>query len=255
MSYKKNVIPGIGFNQNGINSVSVTSIPVMQLNKPSSYFIIITYFDEKGTISDFKLTINCNRYYTYLESNDAMKAETYDSLQSDCASERLKEILARLNSFPTAIKDINGGENTPKKINATLIKSIIEESSKKEKRFETKMEQNAIYKAMQFRSQLGIEGLVLRHNGQLLAMTMGSLLGGDTFDVQFEKALDQADGAYPAICWEFSRYLRAKYPHLRWLNREDDMGIEGLRKAKLAYCPDHMIEKSWACLLEAGCDY
>ena len=118
-----------------------------------------------------------------------------------------------------------------------------------------KMEQNAIYKAMQFRSQLGIEGLVLRHNGQLLAMTMGSLLGGDTFDVQFEKALDQADGAYPAICWEFARYLRAKYPHLRWLNREDDMGIEGLRKAKLAYCPDHMIEKSWACLLEAGCDY
>ena len=117
------------------------------------------------------------------------------------------------------------------------------------------MEQSAIYKALRHRQALGIEGLVLRHNGQLLAMTMGSHLTGDSFDVQFEKALDRADGAYPAICWEFARYLRAKYPHLRWLNREDDMGLEGLRKAKLAYCPDHMIEKSWACLLEDGCDY
>lgn len=117
------------------------------------------------------------------------------------------------------------------------------------------MEQKAIYKALQHRSALDIEGLVLRYNGQLLAMTMGSPLSGNTFDVQFEKALDFADGAYPAICWEFARYLRAKYPQLQWLNREDDLGIEGLRKAKLAYCPDHMIEKRWACLLEDGCDY
>lgn len=117
------------------------------------------------------------------------------------------------------------------------------------------MEQAAIYKALRHRKELGMEGLVLRYEGQLLAMTLGSPLSGNTFDVQFEKALDFADGAYPAICWEFSRYLRAKYPHLQWLNREDDLGLEGLRKAKLAYCPDHMIEKSWACLLEDGYDY
>lgn len=117
------------------------------------------------------------------------------------------------------------------------------------------MEQKAIYKALEHRQALGIEGLVLRYEGQLLAMTMGSPLSGNSFDVQFEKALDFADGAYPAICWEFARYLQAKYPDLQWLNREDDLGIEGLRKAKLAYCPDHMIEKWWACLLEDGYDY
>ena len=100
-----------------------------------------------------------------------------------------------------------------------------------------------------------MEGLVLMDGDRILAMTLGSALSATTFDVHFEKALEEADGAYPAINWEFARYLREKYPQLRWLNREDDLGIEGLRKAKLSYCPDHFIEKSWACLLEDGYDY
>lgn len=117
------------------------------------------------------------------------------------------------------------------------------------------MEKAAIFKALRDRTALGLEGLLLKHNGQALAMTMGSPLSEDTFDIHFEKALDFADGAYPTINQEFARYLRAKYPALQYLNREDDMGLEGLRKAKLSYFPHHMIEKSWACLLEDGYDY
>lgn len=117
------------------------------------------------------------------------------------------------------------------------------------------MEKAAIKKALQHRQALDMEGLLLMDGGQILAMTMGSPLKQDTFDIHFEKALDIADGAYPAINWSFARYLRDKYPQLRWLNREEDMGLEGLRKAKLSYCPDHMVEKSWACLLEDGYDY
>ena len=117
------------------------------------------------------------------------------------------------------------------------------------------MEKAAIFKALRDRNALGIEGLLLKHNGRTLAMTMGSMLSESTFDVQFEKALEEADGAYPTINQEFARYLRAKYPALQWLDREDDLGLEGLRKAKLSYCPHHMIEKSWACLLEDGYDY
>ena len=100
-----------------------------------------------------------------------------------------------------------------------------------------------------------MEGLLLKDGDELLAMTMGSRLSEDTFDIHFEKALDKADGAYPVINREFARYLREKYPDIRYLDREDDMGLEGLRKAKLSYYPDHMIEKSWACLLEDGYDY
>lgn len=117
------------------------------------------------------------------------------------------------------------------------------------------MEQVALYKALQQRQELGLEGLLLTDGDELLAMAMGSFLSEDTFDIHFEKALDRTDGTYAAINQGFAAYLREKYPQLRWLNREDDLGIEGLRKAKMSYCPDHMIEKSWALLREDHYDY
>ncbi len=117
------------------------------------------------------------------------------------------------------------------------------------------MEQAALTKALRNRQALGMEGLLLKDGNQLLAMTMGSRLSANTFDIHFEKALDRNDGAYTVINREFARYLREKYPDIQYLNREDDMGLEGLRKAKLSYYPDHMVEKSWACLLEDAYDY
>ena len=117
------------------------------------------------------------------------------------------------------------------------------------------MEQIAARKALNTLAPLGMEGLLLKNQGQAIALTIGSRLSDDTFDIHFEKAIDGEDGAYAAINWAFARYLREKYPALRWLNREDDMGLEGLRKAKLTYQPERMLEKSWACLLEDGYDY
>lgn len=115
------------------------------------------------------------------------------------------------------------------------------------------MEKAAIKKALEHFDKLGMEGMVLEENGQLLAMTMGSVIFADTFDVNFEKAVNPA--AYPAINNAFANHIRQKHPQIKWLNREDDMGLEGLRKAKLAYYPDQLLEKTWACLLEDGCDY
>ncbi len=117
------------------------------------------------------------------------------------------------------------------------------------------LEQAAIRRAFAHWQELGLEGLLLRTPEGPVAMTMGSRLCCDTFDIHFEKALDIADGAYGAINNGFARYLRDKHPEIQYLNREDDMGLEGLRKAKLSYNPHHMVEKHWAHLLEDGYDY
>ena len=95
-----------------------------------------------------------------------------------------------------------------------------------------------------------MEGLLLVENGQALAMAIGSRLNDTTFDIHFEKALGTVDGAYAAINQAFAAALWEKYPARQYLNREDDLGIEGLRKAKLSYHPDHMVEKYWARLWE-----
>ena len=117
------------------------------------------------------------------------------------------------------------------------------------------MERRALEKALRDYEKLGLETLVLLDGRQVLAVTMGSFLSENTMDVHFEKAREDVDGAYAAINCEFARYLREKYPQLQFLNREEDMGIPGLRKAKESYLPHHLTEKCWAHLREDEYDY
>jgi len=117
------------------------------------------------------------------------------------------------------------------------------------------MEKAAIGKALVNFKALQLDGIVLRVAGKIVAVTMASPLSEDTFDIHFEKALDHIVAGYAMINRSFARYLREKYAAVKWLNREDDLGLEGLRKAKQDYHPHHMVEKSWACLLEDGYDY
>lgn len=112
------------------------------------------------------------------------------------------------------------------------------------------LENIAMARAFQNYSWLGMEGIMLLDGGEVLAVTMGSRLSGNTFDIHFEKAREDVEGAYAAVNCEFARYLRLKYPDVQFLDREDDLGLEGLRKAKLSYNPHHMIEKHWAYLTE-----
>lgn len=115
------------------------------------------------------------------------------------------------------------------------------------------LEQEALYRAFRHYNELELEGLILSDGDSILAFTMASRLSPDTFDVHFEKGCANANGAYAMINREFARYIRQKHPDVKFLNREDDMGLEGLRKAKQSYYPHHMVEKCWARLME-DCD-
>lgn len=112
------------------------------------------------------------------------------------------------------------------------------------------LENIALARTFNHWEELGMEGILLKDGEEILAVTMCSRLSQDTFDIHFEKALDSVPGAYAAVNCQFARHLRLKYPDAAFLNREDDMGLEGLRAAKLSYHPHHMVEKYWALLRE-----
>ena len=117
------------------------------------------------------------------------------------------------------------------------------------------MEQTALSKVFRHYEALDIDGLILFDYDKILAFTLGSLCTPNTFDVHFEKGLSDVNGAYAIINCEFAHYIRKKYPQIQFLNREDDMGIEGLRLAKQRYYPHHMIEKYWAHMSEEDYEY
>ena len=73
--------------------------------------------------------------------------------------------------------------------------------------------------------------------------SLGEMASPDTFNVHFEKAEIDINGAYPMVCRELTRMVMQNHPDLRYVNREDDMGIESLRKSKLSYKPEFLLEK------------
>ncbi len=85
--------------------------------------------------------------------------------------------------------------------------------------------------------ELSVEGIVISCNQKVIAVTFGTFMGEDTIDVHFEKAFADVPGAYVAINNEFAKHIKAKYPQVKYLDREEDMGLEGLRKAKESYYP------------------
>ncbi len=90
---------------------------------------------------------------------------------------------------------------------------------------------------------LGFVGALLYQNGEPVAFTAGTKLDDEVFDVHFEKALPGVEAAYTMVNREFARLVHELYPEIVAFNREEDMGIEGLRKAKLSYHPDILLMK------------
>ncbi|MDD4688149.1 MAG: phosphatidylglycerol lysyltransferase domain-containing protein [Eubacteriales bacterium] len=87
---------------------------------------------------------------------------------------------------------------------------------------------------------LDFKGGVLYANGEICAFTVSEQLTKDMAVIHIEKANTQINGAFPAIN---QMHLEATWSHLTYVNREEDLGLEGLRKAKLSYRPCKMIDK------------
>ena len=106
-------------------------------------------------------------------------------------------------------------------------------------------EQRAVRESIEHFSELGFVGGVLRVDGAVVAFTIGEPLNSDTFVVHIEKAFADIQGAYPMINQQFVLH---ECQGFSYVNREDDTGEEGLRKAKLSYYPDILLKKYSASL-------
>ena len=85
---------------------------------------------------------------------------------------------------------------------------------------------------------LGMIGGSIFVDGRMVAFAYGSAVTTDTFDVCVEKADRHVEGAFAIINQQFAEHLPEQYVYL---NREEDMGIPGLRQAKLSYHPEILL--------------
>ena len=97
-------------------------------------------------------------------------------------------------------------------------------------------EAEAIKRAVHDLGQIGMFGVALRLEGEIIAYALGTQLNYDTILEQIEKASD-IPGAYQMINREFACRFS---PGFSYINREEDLGLEGLRKAKLSYFPAYL---------------
>lgn len=111
---------------------------------------------------------------------------------------------------------------------------------KEDKNFSAIVEQYAINFFFMNMQKLGLKGGAIKSDGKLVGISVGEQLNSDTFVVHIEKADPTLNGAYPAICSQFAAHNASE---LKYINREEDMGIEGLRKSKLSYNPIFLLDK------------
>jgi hypothetical protein len=108
----------------------------------------------------------------------------------------------------------------------------------------------AAREAVEKSEELVLCGGIYYVDGRPAAYSLGEeIAGGSTYVIHFEKAVGGYKGLYQFINMSFAAILPDKY---RYINREQDLGIEGLRKAKMSYNPHGFIKKYRACRSETG---
>lgn len=108
----------------------------------------------------------------------------------------------------------------------------------------------AIQESLQHFDALGMKGAVLYVEGKPVGMTMASQIIPGVWHIHFEKVIDEYanNGGYAVI----NKMFAATLSGARLINREEDIGIEGLRKAKLSYYPLTILDKCHATVVQGG---
>jgi len=105
------------------------------------------------------------------------------------------------------------------------------------------LEQRSMVFAIHHFNELGLLGGAILVDGKIIAFTYGSPINHYTFGVHVEKADIRYDGIFSVMNQEFAAHIPEQYTYI---NREEDLGLPGLRKSKLSYHPTILLEKNAA---------
>lgn len=168
----------------------------------------------------------------------------YIYLREDLATLKGKRFQPKRNHINNFKKKY---EYTYMPITPELVPECLELESKwykanktEEDKEELSYERRSITYGLKHFNELGLTGGALCVNHQIIAFSFGMPINQNTFGVHIEKADVSYDGAYAVINQEFAAHLPEQYT---FINREEDLGIPGLRKAKQSYHPVELLEK------------
>ena len=186
--------------------------------------------------------------FTFTEDRDYAD---YIYLRSDLSTLKGKKFQAKrnhINRFRNTYPDYEYTPITPDRIQECLdLEAEWCKVNNCDQQEGTGNERRALIYALHNFEALGLTGGILHVNSKIVAFTFGMPINHETFGVHVEKADTSIEGAYAMINYEFANRIPEQYIYI---NREEDLGIEGLRKAKLSYQPATILEKYMACLKE-----
>lgn len=178
--------------------------------------------------------------YDFFENRDAFD---YIYRQTDLSTLSGKKYHSKRNHISAFSKQYDW---TYERINDANISDVIkccekwyEENKDRQDKYMI-CEKEGIISVLENMDRLYVLGGAIRVDGEIAAFTLGSEINNYVFDIHFEKALSQYATAYTVINREFAARELSNY---KYINREDDLGLEGLRKAKLSYKPEILLKK------------
>lgn len=181
--------------------------------------------------------------FTFTEDRDYAD---YIYLRSDLSTLKGKKFQAKrnhINRFRNTYPDYEYTPITPDRIQECLdLEAEWCKVNNCDQQEGTGNERRALIYALHNFEALGLTGGILHVNAKIVAFTFGMPINHETFGVHVEKADTSIEGAYAMINYEFANRIPEQYIYI---NREEDLGLEGLRKAKLSYQPVTILENTW----------
>ena len=173
-------------------------------------------------------------YYDYIYSTNKLA-----TLKGNKLHKKRNHINNFLKRYPDYIYEDITKDNAHMCLNVLKLwlerHSYMDEESLRDYEYEYKI----VELSLNNMDKLNMMGGLIRIGDKPIAFTIGEPLCHNTYDIHFEKADDSIPGAYQMINREF---VARKLLGYEYINREEDLGIEGLRKSKLSYYPDILYE-------------